>query len=278
MARKRRTKIGIDYFSHDTDLFYDDKVEFLFAEHGLIGYAIYLRLLEVIYRSTGYYIKPDDTIDAVFARNNRIDLNKYIEIRKYCIELGLFDKKMYEKRRILTSPRIQENYLEATVRRKDIKLIKEYVLIGLDEYQNITLAKLKDIEDPPDEEEETQLVEVPKVKCVEVINYLNTVLGTRYTVTENTRKAINARIKEIKDLKLDDFKLVIHTKYNEWGSNPEMSKFLRPDTLFGTKFQSYLNTPIVSNGKSQTSMQALDKILKEAEDEENGNNTFVEDA
>ena len=43
---------------------------------------------------------------------------------------------------------------------------------------------------------------------------------------------------------LEDFKTVIDKKYDEWyGTN--MQQYLRPETLFGTKFESYLNSTII---------------------------------
>ncbi|WP_169801469.1 conserved phage C-terminal domain-containing protein [Neobacillus drentensis] len=40
---------------------------------------------------------------------------------------------------------------------------------------------------------------------------------------------------------LEDFKRVIDIKSVEWQSDPKWNKFLRPETLFGTKFEAYLN-------------------------------------
>jgi hypothetical protein len=34
---------------------------------------------------------------------------------------------------------------------------------------------------------------------------------------------------------------VIDKKAKQWKDNPDMCKFLRPETLFGTKFEGYLN-------------------------------------
>ena len=42
----------------------------------------------------------------------------------------------------------------------------------------------------------------------------------------------------------DDFKVVIDKKFNEWYGT-DMAKYLRPETLFGTKFEGYLNQPTV---------------------------------
>ncbi len=49
----RRGKQGLDYFPLDVVI--DDKVELLEAEHGLSGFAIYIKLLQKIY-SQGYYL------------------------------------------------------------------------------------------------------------------------------------------------------------------------------------------------------------------------------
>ena len=85
----------------------------------------------------------------------------------------------------------------------------------------------------------------------EIISYLNMKTGARYRYqTQSTQKHIRARLNE--HFTVDDFKAVIDKKYAEWyGTN--MSKFLRPETLFGTKFESYLNQSVSTansaNGK-----------------------------
>lgn len=82
-----------------------------------------------------------------------------------------------------------------------------------------------------------------------VIAYLNEVCGTSYRAnTESTKRLIHARIQE--GFTLDDFKCVIGKKASEWGKDPKMCKYLRPATLFGTKFESYLNQGVKTNGNS----------------------------
>ena len=78
-----------------------------------------------------------------------------------------------------------------------------------------------------------------------VIQYLNTKAEKSFKATTKAHhKHINARFKE--GYTLDDFKKVIDNKVVEWkgritrdGQN--MENYLRPQTLFGTKFESYLN-------------------------------------
>lgn len=127
MARKG--KIGIDYFSHDVDILQDKKIKLIKAKHGLIGYAIYLRLLEEIYRDTGYYLQLDENFNILFSDDNKIELNEYILILNNCINIDLFNKKIYGKYNIITSKRIQLNYFSGTERRKEVEFIKEYLIV-----------------------------------------------------------------------------------------------------------------------------------------------------
>ena len=81
----------------------------------------------------------------------------------------------------------------------------------------------------------------------EVIDYLNEKAGKSYKpTTQKTISLISARSKE--GFTLNDFKKVINTKTQQWKSNADMNKYLRPETLFGTKFESYLQEdPNLSN-------------------------------
>lgn len=71
-----------------------------------------------------------------------------------------------------------------------------------------------------------------------VVDYLNITLHTKYRYTSAFVKHINARFDE--GYTVDDFLDVIENKYAEWHGT-DMEKYLRPDTLFGTKFEIYLN-------------------------------------
>ena len=79
----------------------------------------------------------------------------------------------------------------------------------------------------------------------EIVQYLNDKCGTRYRYqTKGTREHINARLKE--GYTVDDFKTVIDKKFEEWHGT-DMEKFLRPETLFAGKFESYLNQKATRN-------------------------------
>lgn len=73
----------------------------------------------------------------------------------------------------------------------------------------------------------------------EIVNYLNEKTGKQYRhTTPKTRELIKARWNE--GFRLDDFKKVIDNEVLKW-KNTEMETYLRPVTLFSTKFESYLN-------------------------------------
>jgi uncharacterized phage protein (TIGR02220 family) len=74
----------------------------------------------------------------------------------------------------------------------------------------------------------------------EIISFLNEKAKSSYrSSTPKTRKLISARLKE--KFVLEDFKKVIEFKCQQWLNDAKMSAYIRPETLFGTKFESYLN-------------------------------------
>lgn len=85
----------------------------------------------------------------------------------------------------------------------------------------------------------------------EVIGYLNEVCGTRYKPeVKATLEHISARLKE--GFTVEDFKTVIDKKNAEWHGT-EYEQYLRPQTLFCTKFESYLMAPIRQRRASEQS-------------------------
>ena len=94
----------------------------------------------------------------------------------------------------------------------------------------------------------------------EVVNHLNEKAGTKYkSSSKNTTKHIKARLND--GYTLEDFKTVIDKKCSEW-LNTDMEKYLCPDTLFGSKFEKYLNqkinAPGVNNKNTQNNAAAQD--------------------
>ena len=73
-----------------------------------------------------------------------------------------------------------------------------------------------------------------------VVEYLNQKTSKNFkSNSQKTQKLIHARLKE--GFSLEDFQKVIDIKTKEWKNDKVMCKYLRPETLFGTKFEGYLN-------------------------------------
>ena len=107
--------------------------------------------------------------------------------------------------------------------------------------------------------EETAIKDLEKTKHKELwipIAYLNQVANKRYKFVDKTKRLLLARFKE--GFTLEDFKQVIDIKTAEWKDSPEFSKYLRPETLFGSKFDGYLNQkPKTIKGKSEDNFPDL---------------------
>jgi uncharacterized phage protein (TIGR02220 family) len=89
-----------------------------------------------------------------------------------------------------------------------------------------------------------------------IICYLNEKANKNYkSNTDNTKSLIKARLKE--DFTLDDFKKVIDNKVNDWLSDPKMNTYLRPNTLFSTKFEGYLNQSLPDTTSSTNKYREL---------------------
>lgn len=74
-----------------------------------------------------------------------------------------------------------------------------------------------------------------------IINYLNTKSNKNYKYsTKKTQALIHARCED--GYTIDDFKKVIDIKCADWVGT-EWEQYLRPETLFGNKFEGYLNQP-----------------------------------
>ena len=105
--------------------------------------------------------------------------------------------------------------------------------------------------------------EIYKESIEEIINYLNNKIDTHYrTTTPKTKQLITARLNE--GFKVDDFKTVIDNKYSTWFKDKKMCNYLRPETLFGTKFENYLNEKV----KKRLTDEELINMLKEMDKNE----------
>ncbi|RAN53798.1 hypothetical protein B8A42_08700 [Dolosigranulum pigrum] len=91
-----------------------------------------------------------------------------------------------------------------------------------------------------DKEKDTMSGKPDSLPYSEIINYLNEKANRQFkSTTKKTQSLIKARFSD--GWEVENFKTVIDKKTQEWMGDSKMENFLRPQTLFGTKFESYLN-------------------------------------
>lgn len=91
---------------------------------------------------------------------------------------------------------------------------------------------------------------IDNISYKEIIDYLNSKTGKKYRDNVQKNKSlIKARWSE--GYRLEDFKQVIDNMVTDW-SGTKYAKYLRPETLFGTKFDSYLNQGNIVNREKKT--------------------------
>ena len=89
-----------------------------------------------------------------------------------------------------------------------------------------------------------------------IIDYLNQKASKSFKcTTKKTKSCIDARLRE--GFKEADFLKVIDIKTEEWKDNPNMNKYLRPETLFGVKFEGYLQQQTKQDPAGQQTFKSL---------------------
>ena len=95
----------------------------------------------------------------------------------------------------------------------------------------------------------------------EIVDYLNEKAETQYRASsKKTQSLIKARVNE--GFTVKDFTIVIDKKVSEW-KDTDMAKYLRPETLFGTKFEGYLNQKETKGVNNEQRDKGNQKIVKD---------------
>lgn len=144
MILARPQKIGIDYFSLDVDL--DASLEVILSQYGEKGFGIVMRIWQYIYKTNGYFIAYNED-ELYMIKRKCVDTSKeeIEEIISQMIDKDLFDKKIFEEKAILTSKRLQQNYLIASRNRVSNEINKEYYVVSnVSNSEVIPISKVKE--------------------------------------------------------------------------------------------------------------------------------------
>lgn len=249
----RPLKQGLDYFPLDVGFLQDMKVRRIIKSCGASAISVLIWLLGSCYRDEGYYIWWTEDLPFIVADEIGVTEGCVQEVVKRALQVGFFDASMKEKHGILTSAGIQKRFLEVTSRRKAAFLRRDFALISVNVDNNSINVCNNSMNVYSNEQSKVKKSKVKNINTLssnldggqqkatdEIIFYLNKKTGKHYKVkTPKTVRLIRARLKE--GFTVEDFKAVIEKKCDDWLGNEKMERYLRPETLFGTKFEGYLN-------------------------------------
>ena len=147
---------------------------------------------------------------------------------------------------------------------KNYSLVKKRNEIIINYIGNKIVEEVNLVEKPVKEKSSRQPQVKPKSNddlIIEIIDYLNECTGKSYKATSKVATInINARLKE--GYTKDDFIKVISVKATKW-LNTKFEDYLTPNTLFGNKFESYLNENIIVEKTKQDN--AYEQVIKATE-------------
>ena len=110
-------RVGLSYYSVDTDRYLDIRIRRLVKAFGCDGIAVYDYLLCNIYRVKGCFAAWDESTAFNVAEYLRLKESVVLEIVRYCGVVGLFNKELLS-RGIITSAATQRRYIDTCIRAK----------------------------------------------------------------------------------------------------------------------------------------------------------------
>lgn len=136
-----RPKKRIDYAGWSVDIFSNDiKIDKLLDAQGWVGFGVYFYLCQMAFGGEGYYYEWCYDLCASTARKmgGGVGAGTVKEAVNYCLQIGLFDKRLFERWGVLTSRGIQKSYLIVlkSKNRTGTKIYKEYWLLDNSEKED----------------------------------------------------------------------------------------------------------------------------------------------
>ncbi len=131
---------GLEYFPLNCHM--NDSVRLFEAETGLEGFAVLIKIWQSIYSGEGYFKLFDKDVCLLFATENGVRSDFVMDIIKKALERGIFNKELFKKHNILTSEGVQRRFFKCGERRKEIPVLKEYLLISPDDFSNLSAYNL----------------------------------------------------------------------------------------------------------------------------------------
>lgn len=232
--------------------------------YGLAGIGFFTNLMRILTQTPDHFINISDEADRIFFfAHIGTDEVTGAEMLKTIQKTKKIHRKLWEEYQIIYCPDLVDSLSWLYEKRKTRPPSAEEILhrvsgaekniIGLLDHNRVEKpvsgavmpqSKVKESKGKESKDTVETAVSTPSSKSVnsipyaKIVEFLNQQVGKDFRhATKATRRLIQARWRE--GFREEDFRRVIMTKANQWKGDPKMTGFLRPDTLFGTKFEGY---------------------------------------
>lgn len=141
MAGKAKKKL--DYAGWSVDIFDSDtKIDKLLDAQGWVGFSIYFYLCQRAFGSEGYFYRWgfDDCASTARKMGCGIGSGTVREAVGYCLQINLFDKRVFDRWGVLTSRGIQRSYWTVASGRRDRTVYKELWLLQKEECKGVVFV------------------------------------------------------------------------------------------------------------------------------------------
>jgi uncharacterized phage protein (TIGR02220 family) len=249
----RPAKDTVEFFPHYTTA--GKTIFTLQSMYGNDGYAVWFKILEILGSSRGHYYQYESKSNWLYlVSKTGVTSALLTEILETLADLKAIDQELYEEKTIWS-----ENFVKGLrpvydKRSTDMPTRPSFrrETPSADEVsgEKTPQSKVKESKVEKDILSSKKLNGVP---YQEIVSFLNETASVNFKAsTASTKGFIKARFNE--GFTLGDFKAVITAKHNDWKNDPEMVRYIRPQTLFGTKFESYLQSSKSSGTRNSESI------------------------
>lgn len=254
------------YFPHDSNAKDDPKCVMLIEELQLEGYGIYWILIETLREQPDFkypmklipalarrYFTTKEKMTAVIKGYGLFEIegDEFFHSESLLRRMEIVNEKR-EKAKLAGMKSGEARRLKAITANSTKKNVEQELnecSANVEQKMN-NKRKEKEIKENKIKENKIKENNNKNIICVadeipykEIIEYLNYKTESAYKhTTPKTRDLIKTRFKE--GFNINDFKRCIDNQTALWFKDPKMNKFLRPETLFGTKFESYVNNKV----------------------------------
>ena len=172
-------KAKLDYAGWATDIFDSESSPFdeLLDSQGWVGFGVFFFLCQRAYSTDGYFYRWSYKNAASTARKmgGGVKTETVKQVVSLCLQIGLFDSRLFDREGILTNKMIQERYMIAIEKRsKNGRTVNgKYWLLNEDETKAYVVIPSnvnslpEDVNPLPEDTTKESKVKESKVKCVE---------------------------------------------------------------------------------------------------------------